>query len=99
MLEQRLTELAAFTVEGADRKMLEIEIDAIAEQKHLRERQQQRDHQAARVAPDLQNLLDRNGLEPAQLHAAMPPLGQIDGDELHENVLKRGMDALDPSQR
>ena len=70
VLEQVLAELAAFAVEGADRKVLEVEIDAVAEQKHLRERQQQRDHQAARIAPDLQHLLHRNGLEPAQPHAA-----------------------------
>ena len=47
------------------------------------------------IAPNLQNFFDRDGLEPAQFHAACLLLGHIDGNELHENVLERGMDALD----
>src|SRR5664280_1531635 len=70
MLEQRLAVLACLAVECTDRDVLEIECHAVAEQEHLRERHQQRDHQAARVPPDLQQFLERDRLEPADSHAA-----------------------------
>ena len=50
-----------------------LERHAVAEQEHLRERHQERDHQAARIAPDLQQLLDRDGAEAAKSHAVSSP--------------------------
>jgi hypothetical protein len=53
--------------------MLEVEIDAVAEQEHLHERHQQRDHQAARIAPDLHDLLDGDRLERGANSSCGPP--------------------------
>src|ERR1019366_6675227 len=66
----RLAVLACLAVECTYRNVLEIERHAIAEQKHLGERHKERDHQAAGVTPDLQELLEGDGFEPAEPHAA-----------------------------
>src|SRR5208282_465022 len=56
-LHERLALLAAFTIEYADRHMLDVEVDPIAKQRHLHERHPQHDQQAARIAQDLDDLL------------------------------------------
>ena len=70
MLEQRLAVLACLAVECTDRNVLEIERHAVAQQEHLRERHEERDHQAAGVPPDLQQFLQGDSLEPTDPHAA-----------------------------
>ena len=93
-LEQRLALLAALAVEGADRHVLDVEVDAVAEQHHLHERHQEHHHEAARVAQDLQHLLPGDRLDPAQVHGAGHPA--VAADELDEHVLQRRLDRLDP---
>ena len=54
VLEQVLALLAAVLIEHINRQSLEIEIDAVAEEQHQHRRHQDDNHQAARVAQNLQ---------------------------------------------
>jgi hypothetical protein len=51
--QQALRLLAAFAVVRTDRNVFDVQTDTVAKHEHLHQRDQQRDHQAARVAHDL----------------------------------------------
>ena len=69
-LQKRLAQLRAFAIEDADRQVLHVEAQAIAQKRHLQERHEKRHHQAARIADDLQHFLARDGADAIELHAA-----------------------------
>ncbi len=93
-LEQRLALLAALAVEHADRHVLDVEVHPVAEQRHLHQRHQEHDHEAARIAQDLDDLLPGDRPDAAQSHGAR--LSAAFADELDEHVLERRLDRLDP---
>src|SRR5271166_1935867 len=71
-LHHRLALLAALPVEQADLHVLDVEIDAVAEQRHLHERHQEHDHQAARIPQHLDDLLLGDRPDAAESHWAAP---------------------------
>ena len=68
-LHQFTTGLAILLVIDAEWHAPYVKADAIAEQSHLHHRHEQGDGEAARVAPHLQRLLERDGEEAPRIHA------------------------------
>ena len=68
VLEQILALLAAVLVVDIDGQPLEIEADAVAEQQHERDRHDDDDTEAARVAQNLQQLFSGNGQQAREAH-------------------------------
>ena len=59
-----------FAVEGADGNVLDVEAYTVTDEGHLHDGHEQRDHQAARITPDLNELLASHRHQPMPGHAA-----------------------------